>query len=237
MKRLIVFLVIGVLALAGIFIFTRSRSSVPPPIAEINNPSPATTAATVPMKIPAAPSVAKIVSTDAENNFAAFDRFSRWAENFTNGTVTLIEGERLAWQRREAMLELIQTDPKQAIEMSVPFELRQSLPKQITKFLEEQIDGRGNFEVMVGTDFSSGSTTTFRKVQLGDRRFDAFVKTRGVLKSIAFAVAGRGDGARQRCRGRECDLLRVRQICELARVAGVCRERRRRAAFLRRGSF
>ncbi|HEV2695282.1 MAG TPA: Calx-beta domain-containing protein, partial [Verrucomicrobiae bacterium] len=105
----------------------------------------------------------------------AFGKFSTWAAQFTNSSANLVEGERLAWKRREAMLDLIQNDPQQAIAMAVPFELRQSLPAQITKLLEEQVDGRGDLEVLVGTDFASGSTTTYRNVQLGDRRFAAFV--------------------------------------------------------------
>ncbi len=111
----------------------------------------------------------------AAKTTAAFDNFSRWVTRFTNSSASLVEGERLAWQRREAMLELIENDPKSAIELSVPFELRQSLPREITKFFEEQVDGRGDFMVAVGTDFSSGSTATWRRVQLGERNFQAFV--------------------------------------------------------------
>lgn len=95
--------------------------------------------------------------------------------NFTNGTVSLMDGERLAWKRREAMLELIQNDPKRALEMSVPFELRQMLPRDITRFFEEQVDGRGELQVLAATDFSTGATAISRKAQIGERRFDAFV--------------------------------------------------------------
>ncbi len=105
----------------------------------------------------------------------AFENFLQWAANFTNGAVTLIDGQRFAWQRREAMLDLIQNDPKRALELAVPFELRQRLPREVAKFLEEQIDGRGDLEVLAATDFSTGKTTVSRKVQLGERRFDAFV--------------------------------------------------------------
>ncbi len=105
----------------------------------------------------------------------AFEKFSAWTTEFTNGTVALMDGERLAWKRREAMLELIQTDPKRALERAVPFELRQMLPREISRFLEEQVDGRGDLEVLAATDFSAGTTVISRKVQIGERRFDAFV--------------------------------------------------------------
>ncbi len=130
--------------------------------------------------IPALPAVSRPaadtqISKAVEKTPDAFAGFMQWTEKFTNGTVTLVEGERLAWKRREAMLDLIQNDPKAAIEMSMPFELRQRLPVQITRFFEEQIDGRGDFNVLMATDFSSGSTTTFREVRLGGRKFQAFV--------------------------------------------------------------
>jgi len=106
---------------------------------------------------------------------AVFDNFARWAEQFTNSQANLVEGQRLAWKRREAMLELIQADPAQAIALSVPFAWRQQLPPQITKFFEQQLDGRGDFQVAMATDFASGKTTTFRSVQLGGTNYQAFV--------------------------------------------------------------
>ncbi|MBW8863702.1 MAG: hypothetical protein JF609_02045 [Verrucomicrobia bacterium] len=123
---------------------------------------------------------------------AAFDNFSRWATQFTNGSANLIEGERLAWKRREAMVDLIQNDPKGAIAMSVPFDLRQSLPQQVTKWFEEQVDGRGDLEVLVGTDFASGVATTYRNAQLGDRRYQAFVYGRrtGQITQMSIPLHG-----------------------------------------------
>jgi hypothetical protein len=141
---------------------------------------PGTTAPAAPESagsIPAAPlpdSTAPVAPATQKAE-VALANFSEWAVNFTNGTVSVVDGQRLAWKRREAMLELIQTDPRRALEMSVPFELRQQLPREITRFFEEQVDGRGGLEVLAATDFSSGSTVVSRRVQIGERRFDAFV--------------------------------------------------------------
>ncbi len=175
MKRLTVCLVVGALALLGIFILNRRPAADTPPVMVVKTPPAATVVPIAPIKISALPASVAKISADTKKPFAAFENFSAWAKNFTNGSVTLIEGERLAWKRRAAMGELIQNDPKRALELAVPFELRQLLPKQITKFFEERIDGRGDYEVLAATDFNSGTTTTFRKVQLGERRFDAFV--------------------------------------------------------------
>jgi hypothetical protein len=170
-------LAIGVVLSAGFLFFHPRLRPAPalPPAAVATIPA-APVALAIPAKITAPknnPAIA--TATAATNTAAAFDNFSRWVTLFTNSSASLVEGERLAWQRREAMLDLIQNDPKAALEMSVPFELRRSLPSQITKFFEEQVDGRGDFMVAVATDFSAGNTTTFRRAQIGERNFQAFV--------------------------------------------------------------
>ena len=63
----------------------------------------------------------------------AFDDFARWVQQFTNGSGSLVEGERRAWKRREAMLELIQSDPATALSLTAPFAWRQALPSQVTR--------------------------------------------------------------------------------------------------------
>ncbi|MEY4917705.1 MAG: hypothetical protein RL616_1618, partial [Verrucomicrobiota bacterium] len=160
--------VITVGALGALLFFHRPATSSEP-IARAIEPSAPRAATAV------AAATALPVPVVAAKTADAFENFSQWAANFTNGTVTVVDGQRFAWQRREAMLELIQNDPQRAIELSVPFELRQRLPLAVTKFFEEQIDGRGDLEVLAATDFENGTTTVSRKVQLGERRFDAFV--------------------------------------------------------------
>jgi len=104
-----------------------------------------------------------------------FQDFFDWVKRFTNSSASLMDGERLAWKRREAMLALIQSDPKMAIELSLPFGLRQTLPRQITKLLEQPVDGRGNLLVAMATDFTSQNTSTYRWVELGGQTYQAFV--------------------------------------------------------------
>ena len=176
-QKTVLAVVISAGALAGLFFFHHL------PVATNSQTG---TAVHVPLKLAATTPAASqpgsaVPALSAQNNSSpekttdAFQNFSQWAAQFTNGTVTLVDGERFAWKRREAMLDLIQTDPQRAIEMAVPFELRQSLPHEVARFLEEQVDGRGDLEVLAATDFSTSATTISRKVQLGDRRFDAFV--------------------------------------------------------------
>ena len=113
--------------------------------------------------------------TTAAPVITVFQDFSDWVKRFTNSSASLIDGERLAWKRREAMLGLIQSDPKRAIELSLPFGVRQNLPGQITKVLEEPVDGRGDLLVAMATDFTGGNTATYRSVQLNGKTYQAYV--------------------------------------------------------------
>ena len=121
-----------------------------------------------------AKTMAKIVPKP-KPTVTAFEAFDSWVERFTNGSASLAEGEQLALQRREKMLDLIQTDPARALAQAAPFALRQKLPAQITGLLEEQLDGRGDFNVAVGTDFTQGTSTVIRNVVLGGKSYQAFV--------------------------------------------------------------
>jgi hypothetical protein len=200
-KRFIVWaLIIGVLALAVLVFFwcrplspsaTPGSSLANLPAGKIQPEKPAAAALQTnrPVALPASVAAAQLEPAPA---LAAFGNFSRWVELFTNSSASLVEGERLAWKRREAMLDLIQNDPKKAIELSMPFELRQSLPPQITKFFEQQVDGRGDFLLAVGTDFSNGNMTTYRQVQLGGKNYQAFVygRRRSQVSQTAIPLHG-----------------------------------------------
>lgn len=119
---------------------------------------------------------------------SAFDDFSRWAEQFTNASANLVEGQRLAWKRRQALLQMIQTDPARALSQAVPFSWREALPPEITRLFEQQVDGRGDFLVAMATDFQRGETTILRSVQLGTNTYQAFVYGRRLTQSCKTAI-------------------------------------------------
>jgi hypothetical protein len=122
---------------------------------------------------PAAPSPA-VSSEDPRRAFAAF---AEWADRFRAGdrSVDIARGEALAWKRREAMEELIENDPAKALALTVPFEWREALPEKITRFFEEQVDGRGALNVAVATDFDNNKTTVMRTAQIGGTTYQTFV--------------------------------------------------------------
>ena len=116
---------------------------------------------------------------------AALQDFAKWAEEFIRSaaSASVVEGQRLAWKRREAMLDLIQSDPAQAIASAAPFGWRQALPPQITRFFEQQLDGRGDLNVAMGTDLTRGSATVYRSVRLAGTNYQAFVYGRRLAQS------------------------------------------------------
>ena len=63
--------------------------------------------------------VTKKTATIREPEFSAF---ASWAERRLAGdpTADLMIGEALAWKRREAMLELMETDPARALALAIP---------------------------------------------------------------------------------------------------------------------
>jgi len=177
-------LVFCVLALASLF----SRRSGPSFSNPVSTPVPASVPGKVAITKPQlSPPKANVIATPPSVNttaglatkpipkVTAIEEFAAWAGGFTNGLSNLDEGKRLALKRRAKMLNLIQTDPARALAQAAPFAWRQKLPPQVTALFEEQLDGRGDFNVAVGTDFAQGTTTVIRNVQLGGKTYQAFV--------------------------------------------------------------
>jgi len=73
------------------------------------------------------------------------------------------------------MLELIQRDPKRALEMAVPFEWRRALPETVSRYFEEQVDGRGDLDVAMAEGPPATKPAVYRQARIGQRRFEAFV--------------------------------------------------------------
>lgn len=139
------------------------------------------TLATAPQKTTAlaatqAPSFAGIASSTT-NAPTEFDAFATWTKQFFSGTssANLVQGQALAWKRHEAMRELIQTDPERALSLAVPYSWRRDLPAQITKYFEQQVDGRGALNVAIATDFNSSKVATYRFAKLDGKTYQAFV--------------------------------------------------------------
>jgi len=109
--------------------------------------------------------------------------FSGWAERYLaagkpDRAAMVAQGVNLAQQRRATLLDLIVTDPREALASSVPFAVRRQLPEVITAQLEQRVCGRGDFLVLatVPQEGDSGSNPAIlRSALIGKERFTAHV--------------------------------------------------------------
>ncbi len=113
----------------------------------------------------------------------AFARFHDWSERYlatspNDRKPLLQEGVALAEDRRKELSNLIKSNPERALELSVPMNIRQELPLQVTELLEERIAKRGDLEVMAALaepGKESEVVPTWRLAQIGGKEYKAFV--------------------------------------------------------------
>jgi hypothetical protein len=83
----------------------------------------------------------------------------------------------LARQRRQEMLELIPSDPEQALELAIPRGIRLRLPPSIAELTEEPVSGKGDLGVLAAVGFPGGpppAEPVYRTVSIQDRVWKAF---------------------------------------------------------------
>jgi hypothetical protein len=128
-------------------------------------------------------------SSQSEENAIAdspvFDQFNAWISSYiSNGLTTNSEqmnlGEDLAVKRKQLLKELIQLNPKAALEKAIPAEIFNRLPSFITENSEKRVSAYGDFNVYIldERDHLTGKMTGSRierEVIIGDSRYKAFV--------------------------------------------------------------
>jgi autotransporter-associated beta strand protein len=83
-------------------------------------------------------------------------------------------GLELVRERREAMKELIQTDPKAALEHAVPYSVRRKLPPEITNLLEKPVSTSADLVVEQACGGPGGVSWRERWLTLDDLRVRVF---------------------------------------------------------------
>jgi len=112
----------------------------------------------------------------------ALHDFAAWVQTYLTASPQaktdrsfLAQGKELARQRRALLRHLIETDPKQALALAVPPNLRENLPLSITELLEEWVSGTGSMDVMVSENFDEGTCKVDRAAHIGGKTYRAFV--------------------------------------------------------------
>jgi PKD domain/Gametolysin peptidase M11 len=136
------------------------------------------------LAVPAAGHPAGAADDDAARRDAAFGSFDEWLESAgpmapDSVAAATDEGVALARERRRAMLELIRTDPREALARALPLPVIQRLPAKVRALTEEYIDACGaGYDVTIGDDFSQGDapvSRVTRTLTVGDRTYAARV--------------------------------------------------------------
>ncbi|MFT5408655.1 MAG: hypothetical protein ACI9NC_001365 [Verrucomicrobiales bacterium] len=107
--------------------------------------------------------------------------FKAWLDDFKNSSDRgdLQQGIRIAQQRRQALKQLIQTNPQLALQFAISPQQRAQLPEEITALLETPISAAGEFEMIVSCYTGEARRPTDapeleRFVTIGAQRFRAF---------------------------------------------------------------
>lgn len=108
-------------------------------------------------------------------------RHGEAAEPARSGMVA--EGVRLAQAHRQVLARLIPLDPRQALVEALPVVLRQQMPEEVLRSLEERVSGEGSFGVLCQGGGSDGRKPLRRIVMLDDgRAYEAHVYGRRSLQ-------------------------------------------------------
>lgn len=73
------------------------------------------------------------------------------------------------------MRNLIKSDPKLALELAVPVAMRSRLPDNVAQHLEERVNGRGFYGVMIADNLEEQRREITREVVLNGKRYNAYV--------------------------------------------------------------
>ncbi|MGL5017583.1 MAG: PKD domain-containing protein, partial [Luteolibacter sp.] len=110
---------------------------------------------------------------ERQDKTATLDAFDTW---LTAGrdSATVPHGVELALARREAIKELIQADPRAALERAVPYSVRQQLPAEIVELLEMPISTTADLDVEQACGGPGGRSSRQHWLTLGGQRLQVF---------------------------------------------------------------
>ena len=109
----------------------------------------------------------------------AFNKWAAWYVSLPEDTRAQFvdKGIALASARRTALREMIQSDPRRALENAVPPVVRQQLPRAVAERLEERVNEEAFFGVMGAVPMEGVETPAYRRelVTADGGRYRAFV--------------------------------------------------------------
>ena len=110
--------------------------------------------------------------------------FEAWAKNFValdtkeQQAQALERGKQQARERRDALKQIIRTNPQLALQKALPYLLRKELPTDVAGLLEERVSAKGKLGVLgilATADGRSAATTIRRIAEIDGKSYEAFV--------------------------------------------------------------
>lgn len=158
-RRSLAITVVSVVALTPLFLLREEPASPETPArpvvaadrSALASPEPSTT-----ISRPDTAGFGKWVSEPVpEPDFAKIDAFDNWLDRWAaadeaDRRALREEGANLSAERRPEFKALIATNPRLALERSIPRVIRQDLPEEIVESLEEPLSATGDYNVYLG---------------------------------------------------------------------------------------
>ncbi len=214
-----VLLPLALLSLAGWWWFASKTPAGAPAVAQVAAPaspaaapkasaspapsSPAASAATAPAGnsgttiAPSAPAQFSYAQGWNQPQPDAFAAFRAWTERYLAASSAVraaleAEGLTLAQQRRVAMKQLIERDPRLALDLTVPAAVRTSLPTTIVAELEQRFSAIGDFSLMA-IDYDLKERIRRQQAGLNSDPFQSFIQWAGGPEYRAYVYGRRAE--------------------------------------------
>jgi len=108
-----------------------------------------------------------------------FASFEKWIQEriaqpaLREDPAHVAQGQQLAAQRRNALVDLIRQDPKRALELAVPYAARKNLPADVVAQLERPISGNGIISKVISMNPENNQSTVSTGALIDGERFEA----------------------------------------------------------------
>ena len=122
-----------------------------------------------------------------------------------NKEEVILEMKNQAKARRQALEDLIESDPEMALENAITPEERAQFPSEVQEELEEYVDLEGELEVVIMDNFEEGISATHHTLVVGENQYSLYfaeqspnlmsspkVNVKGLRAGKRIAIPGKG---------------------------------------------
>ena len=194
MRYLALFLPLLLLA-TGLVWWTNPKAEMPRPVLRSEvRPQP-----TVIVK--ETPSVRAVQAPKTLSSANPVEDFAAWVQKYrlaatAQRTPLLVEGEKLAMERKRVLLDWIVQKPEAALRAAIPEHQRKFLPPTIQRILERRINAQGDLALVAATPApwrrAAVKRAIYREARIGDVAYEAHVYGRRLKQETKYGISLQG---------------------------------------------